>query len=119
MKSKNITINANGGIVSIANEGSTMTVNQYNYNNGLSGKELDTIIKGIMDHLSGLKKEEADKIVEVVEMAKEELTKPESEVSKLRKYLTILAPMVTVTNGIPALAGNLQKLADYITSYIR
>ncbi len=46
--------------------------------------ELDNIIKNIMDNLSNLKKEDADGIVDVVDMAKEELSKPEPKSSRLK-----------------------------------
>ena len=46
--------------------------------------ELDNIIKNIMDNLSSLKKEDADGIVDVVDMAKEELSKPEPKSSRLK-----------------------------------
>ena len=37
-----------------------------------------------MDNLSNLKKEDADGIVDVVDMAKEELSKPEPKSSRLK-----------------------------------
>lgn len=114
-----MTINVNGGQVNIANDSSTMNIKQNNYNSGVNVSELDGIIKGIMENLSGLKEEDADKVVDVVEMAKEELDKPEPKASRLRNCLTLIAPMFTVANGIPTLVGNLQKLVDYITPYVR
>ncbi len=52
-------------------------------------------------------------------MAKEELVKPEPKVSRLRNCVTLIAPMLTIANGIPALANSLQKLVDYIKPFIR
>lgn len=120
MKNKNMTINTNGGIVSVANDNSKVKIKQYNYyNNRVDASELDNIIKGIMENLSALKKEDADEIVDVVEMAKEELAKPEPKASRLRNCVSLIAPMFTIANGIPTLVENLQKLVDYITPYIR
>ena len=119
MKNKNMTINTNGGIVSVANDNSKVKIKQYNYNNRVDASELDNIIKGIMENLSALIKEDADEIVDVVEMAKEELAKPEPKASRLRNCVSLIAPMFTIANGIPTLVENLQKLVDYITPYIR
>lgn len=117
MEDKNMTINVNGGQFSYARDNAT--INAVQYNNGADANELNDIIKGIMENLSGLNKEDADKIADTVDMVKEELTKPEPKVSRLRNCLTLIAPMVTVANGIPKLVENLQMLMDYITPYIR
>lgn len=116
MEDKNMTINVNGGQFSYARDNAT--INAVQYNNGANANELDNIIKGIMENLSGLKKEDADEIVDAVEMTKEELAKSEPKASRLRNCLTLIAPMFTIANGIPKLAENLQKLVDYITPYI-
>lgn len=119
MEDKNMSINVSGGIVSIANDSSILNIEQNNYNNGVNASELDNIIKGIMENLSGLKKEDADEIVDAVEMAKEELAKQEPKTSRLRNCVSLIAPMLTIANGIPALIKNLQKFVDYITLYIK
>lgn len=72
-----------------------------------------------MNNLSGLKEEDAENIRDVVEMAKEELAKPEPKTGRLRNCLSLIAPMITVANGIPTLLDNLQKLMDYITLFIK
>lgn len=110
-----MTFNIRGGQVNIANDNATINATQ---NNGVNGNELDIIIKGIMDNLSGLKKEDADEILDVVDMAKEELSKPEPKSSRLKNCITLISPMMTIANGIPALATNLQGLVDYIISFI-
>ena len=117
MKDKNMTINVSGGQFSYARDNAT--INAVQYNNGANANELDDIIKGIIENLSGLNKKDADEIADTVDMAKEELAKPEPKAGRLRNCLTLIAPMVTVANGIPKLAENLQKLADYIAPYIR
>ncbi len=81
--------------------------------------ELDNIVKGIMDNLSDLKQEDAESIKDAVDMAIEELKKPDPKTSRLRSCVTLLAPMFTIANGIPTLANNLQNLVDYITLYIK
>ena len=69
--------------------------------------------------MSGVKKEEADQIIDVVDMAKEELTKSEPKISRLRNCITLIAPMMTIANGVPVLANNLQKLQELIIQYIK
>lgn len=115
MDNKNVSFTVHGGQVNIASGNATINATQ---NNGLSASELDDIIKKITENLSGLKKEEADEITDIVEMVKEELVKPEPKVGRLRNCLTLIAPMFTIANGIPTLATNLQKLQEYISSYI-
>lgn len=110
-----MTINVNGGQVNIAEDNAVMNITQ---NNGVNTNELDSIIKGIMENLSGLKKEDADEIRGIVEIVQEELTKSEPKTSRLRNCMTLIAPVVTIANGIPALVNNLQMLADYIMTYI-
>lgn len=117
MEDKNMTINVSGGQFSYARD--SATINAVQYNNGANANELNDIIKGIMENLSGLNKKDADEIADTVDMAKEELAKPEPKVSRLRNCLSLIAPMFTVANGIPTLVGNLQKLVDYITPYVR
>lgn len=51
-------------------------------------------------------------------MAKEELMKPDPKVSRLRNCVTLIAPMLTIANGIPTLTSSLQKLVDYIKPFI-
>lgn len=116
MDDKNVTYNVHGGQLNIASDNATIYATQ---NNGISANELDSIIKGIIENLSDLKKEDADEIRDAVDMAKEELSKSEPKTSRLRNCVTLIAPMITIANGIPALASNLQKLIDYIAPYIR
>ena len=115
MSTNGMVINMNGGQFNLAKDNATINATQ---NNGVNGKELDDIIKEIMENLSDLKKEDADEIADIVDMAKNELSKPEPKVSRLRNCLTLIAPMFTIANGIPTLATNLQKLQEFITQYI-
>lgn len=117
MENRNgITFNITGGQVNFSKDSANLNATQ---NNGISGNELDVIIKAIKDNLSELKKEEADEIIDVVDMAKDELTKPEPKTSRLRNCITLIAPMMTIANGIPVLANNLQKLYEFIMQYIK
>ncbi len=115
MEDKNITYNISGGQNNVAQDNSIINATQ---NNGISTSELDSIIKGIMENLSGLEKEKADEIIDAVNMAKEELGKSEPRVDRLRNCVTLISPMFTIVNGIPTLANNLQKLVEYISSFI-
>lgn len=115
MENTNFSFTVSGGQVNVASGNATINATQ---NNGVNSKELDDIIKGIMENLSDLKKEDADEIADIVEMAKDELTKPELKVSRLRICLTLIAPMFTIANGIPTLVANLQKLQELINLHI-
>ncbi len=116
MSDKNITYNVqSGGQVNNAYDNSTMYVTQ---NNGIDANELENIIKRIKDNLSSLNQEDSDNIIDVVDKAREELAKPEPKVSKLRDYVSLIAPMFTIANGIPVLADNLRKLMGYINKFI-
>lgn len=113
---RNMTLNVSGGQVNIANDNATINATQ---NNGVAGDELEKIIEGIKASLSGLKKEDADEIIDVVDMAQNELRKPEPKLSRLRNCLTLIAPMITIANGMPTLVSNLQKLQEFIMQYIK
>lgn len=108
--------NMYGGQFINAKDSATVNATQ---NNGISADGLDGIIKGIMDNLSDLNEEDADSIRDIVDMAKDELEKPEPGVSRLKNCLALIAPMFTIANGIPTLADNLQKLVDYIAPFIK
>lgn len=116
MNRNGMVINMSGGQLNFAKDNATIYATQ---NDGVNGRELDDIIKRIMENISGLEKEDADEIIDVVEMAKNELIKPEPKVSRLRNCLTLIAPMFTIANGIPTLAANLQRLQEFIMQYIK
>lgn len=106
----------NGGQFSLAQDNSKIYVTQ---NNGVSANELDNIIKGITENLSGLKKDDAENINDIVDMVKDELTKPQPKAGRLRNCVTLISPMFTIANGIPTLANNLNKLVQYIQLFIK
>ncbi|MGO5052372.1 hypothetical protein ACTQ6A_07590 [Lachnospiraceae bacterium LCP25S3_G4] len=113
---KNVIFNVSGGQLNVASGSATINATQ---NNGVSVDELDNIVKNILENLSELKKEEAEEIKDIVDIAKEELEKSQPKVSRLRNCVTLIAPMLTIANGIPALATNLQKLQEFIMPFIR
>ncbi len=117
MEDKNVTVtvNVSGGMLGIARGNSTIRMEQ---NNGVNADELDKIVKEIMDNLSGLNKDDADSISDIVDMVQTELAKKEPKKSRLRNCLSLMAPMFTVANGIPILLSNLHKLEEYITPFI-
>lgn len=115
MEEKKWTFNVHDGQVNIANDNATIYATQ---NKGVGCDELDKIIRGIVADLPCLKKEEADEIRDVLEMVKDELEKTEPKAGRLRNCVTLIAPMITIANGIPSLANNLQRLTDYIAPYI-
>ncbi|MBQ3783705.1 MAG: hypothetical protein II838_09740 [Lachnospiraceae bacterium] len=116
MDIRNVTLNISGGQVNFAKDNAIINVTQ---SNGIDGNELDVIIKAIKENLSGLKQEDADEIIDAVDMAREELTKTDSKTSRLRNCITLIAPMMTIANGIPVLANNLQKLQEFIMQCIK
>ena len=48
--------------------------------------------------MSELKKEDAEEIMDIVDMAREELAKPQPKVSRLRNCIALIAPMMTIAN---------------------
>ena len=115
MDKRNMIVNISGGQVNIAKDNATINAIQ---NNGMDGNEFETIIQVIKDNLSGLKKEDADELLDVLEQVKEEIDKEKPKKSRLQNCLKLVAPMITIANGIPILTTNLQKLHDIIIQYI-
>lgn len=115
MNEKTITFNVNGGQVNYAQGNSVINATQYY---GENEDELSDILKRIKENLQELKEEDAEKLSDAVDMVKEELTKSEPRTSRLKSSATLIAPMITIANGIPILADNLNKLLNYINSYI-
>ena len=60
-----------------------------------------------------------NKFLDIVDMAREELAKPQPKVSRLRNCIALIAPMMTIANGIPTLSSNLQKFGEFIMNYIK
>lgn len=115
MDKRNMTVNISGRQINIAKDNATINTIQ---NNGIDGNELETIIQAIKENLFGLKQDDIEGILDVLEQVKEELDKSEPKKSRLQNYIKIIAPMITIANGIPVLATNLQKLHVFIIQYI-
>lgn len=113
MKEKDCAFEVYGGQVNIAKDNATMYVKQ---SNGIAADKLSKIIQEITGNLSGLKKEDEEEIRDVLDMVKKEFEKPKPSTSRLRNCVTLIAPMITIANGIPNLANNLQRLVDYINT---
>lgn len=112
----NMTFNITGGQINIAKDNWNVNAIQ---NNGIGNNELDAIIGEIKNDLSELKKEDAEEIMDIVDMAREELAKTQPKVSRLRNCITLIAPMMTIANGIPTLSSNLQKFQEFIMNCIK
>lgn len=115
-KIDNMTFNINGGQLNISKDNSILIATQ---NNGASVNELNDIIKEIMESVRNLDRENAEKIIEAVKLAEEELKESEPRQSKLRTCLASLTPMITIVNGIPDLLDNLLKMQKYIMQYVK
>ena len=74
-----MTVNISGGQVNIAKDNATINAI---HNNGMNGKEFETIIQAIKDNLSGLKKEDGDEILDVLEQVNivAQLSRQKSEI---------------------------------------
>lgn len=114
-ENKNVAIHVHGGQVNLASGNAVINATQ---NNGVNPKELNDIVNGILGSLSELDREKADEVTDIVEMAKEELERPEPRKGRLKSCITLIAPMFTIANGIPTLAENLHRLYDFILAYI-
>lgn len=114
-REKQITWNVQGGQINIAKDNSTICATQNNYSNT---EELEKIINNIVCNLSDLTTENKEAILDAINMAKEELVQTKPKTSRLRNCVTLLSPMLTIANGVPTLAQNIDKLIHFIESYI-
>ena len=62
--------------------------------------------------------EDAETIVDSVNMIKDELLKPEPKRIIISNGIKLLAPMISIVNGIPTLAVSIKKLIDYATEFL-
>lgn len=112
---ENVVWNVSGGQVNFASGNAVINATQ---NNGVDVAELENIIGKIMDNVSDLGKDEADTIIDAVEMIKEEILKKEPKGKIISNGIKLLAPMISIANGIPALVENIQQFIDFVTPYI-
>lgn len=111
MKEKNIW-NINGTQVNVACGNAIINTVQYNEN------DLDSIVDKIEENLYCLKNEDVENIHRIIDLATEELKRPKPKQEVLLKVISGIASMVTIANGAPTLANNLQNLINYITKFI-
>lgn len=112
---ENVVWNVSGGQVNYARDNAMITAEQ---NNGVSTNELEKIINSIKSSLSEIGEDDAETIEDSMEMIKEEIMKPEPKGKIISNGIKLLAPMITIANGIPTLAVNIQKFIDFVTPYI-
>lgn len=112
---ENTVWNVSGGQVNIAKDNATINATQ---NNGIQNDDLQKMVSSILNNLSGIDKENADTIIDSVEMIKDEILKPEPKARILSNGIKLLAPMISIVNGIPMLATNITKFIEYVENYI-
>lgn len=112
---ENVVFNVSGGQVNVASGNATINATQ---NNGVSIAELESIVKNILDNVSALNSTDAETIIDSVEMIKEEMLKPEPKGKIISNGIKLLAPMISIANGVPVLAENIQGLIDMAMMYI-
>lgn len=112
---KNIEWKVSGGQINVASGNATINATQ---NNNIANNELREIIEGILNNLEKIDEESAETIKDAVQFAEQGFASQQPKSNKLKNCITLLAPMLTVLNGVPVLAGNIQKLIDYIKPYI-
>lgn len=112
---ENTTWNVSGGQVNVASGNAVINATQ---NNGVEMSEMENLIKQIMDSVYSLEKEDAETIVDSIEMIRDELQKPEPKGKIISNGIKLLAPMISIANGIPTLADHIQKFIDMVTPYI-
>lgn len=107
--------NVTGGQVNIANDNATVNAVQ---NNGASVEEINKLVDGILDNLGDVDSDTSETIVDSVTMIKEELMKPTPKRAILANGIKLLAPIVSIVNGVPLLADNIQALITYVSTLI-
>lgn len=113
---ENTTWNVSGGQVNVASGNAVINATQ---NNGVEMSEMENLIKQIMDSVYSLEKDDAETIVDSIEMIRDELQKPEPKGKIISNGIKLLSPMISIANGIPTLAGHIQKLIDMVMPYIQ
>ena len=111
-----VILNSSGGQINIASGNATINATQ---NNGVTSRELESIIAAIKENLSELDKENKEVLIDTIEMANDELIKSEPQKGRLRNCISLILPILSIANGIPVLANNIQRLIDYIMPYLQ
>ena len=113
---ENIVFNISGGQVNVAKDNATVNAVQ---NNGLNIEEIDRLVNGIVKNTDGLDEMNTEVLAETVEMIKEELLRPEPKKSVIGAGIKLIAPIVSIANGLPILATNIQAFIDFVMPYIK
>ena len=98
--------NVSGGQVNVASNNATINATQ---NNGIQSDELDKTVKAIINNVPLVNNEDAETIVDSVNMIKDELLKPEPKRIIISNGIKLLAPMISIVNGIPTLAVSIKN----------
>jgi len=115
MLRESVTFNINGQ-VNITGDGGNICAVQ---NNNININEIDIIVREIMQNISKVSHEDAETIVDAVEMVQEEIKKNEPNKKVISNGIKLIATMISVVNGIPNLAENLKKFVEYISAMIK
>lgn len=114
-KDKNVTFNISGGQVNVANGHAIINATQ---NNGIKVQEIDKIISAIKSNLSGLAAEDAETIIDSVDMIREEINKSEPKGKIIGNGIKLIAPLITILNGTPVLIDNLKNFISIVSQYV-
>lgn len=112
---ENVVWNVSGGQVNYARDNAIINAEQ---NIGVSTDELGRIIDDIVSNLSEVGKDDAETIMDSIEMIRDEMMKPEPKGKIISNGIKLLAPMISIANGIPTLAINIQKFIDLVAPYV-
>lgn len=112
---ENVTWNVSGGQVNIASGNAVINATQ---NNGAVMAEMENLIKNILCEVSLLEKDDAETIIDSIEMIQEELLKPEPKGKIISNGIKLLAPMISIANGVPSLVNNIQKFINMVSTYV-
>lgn len=119
MQKDNVTLNINNQVNIASDEGYVYGVQNNNNNININIEEIDIIVRNIMQNLSEVPPMDAETIADAVEMVREEIKKEESNKKILSNGIKLIAPMISIVNGIPVLAENLGKFVEYISAMIK
>lgn len=116
MMQQNINVNGSNNV--------TINATQNNKVQGTATNELDEIMNVIRKNMDAvrnaeLKEELKEDILDAIESIKEQLEKEKPKESRIRNGIKLLAPTVSLLNGIPQLRDNLQELIELVLNTIK
>ena len=80
---------------------------------------IDAIIENIKKNILDVSESNGKKIIDAIEQVKEEINKEKPNKNKIRNGIDILTSMMTLANGIPNLAQNINEFIDYVKKFIK